>query len=423
MSRKQLKRANVSKDNGVQFHSKEVSILFGPYTIWVVIVLLLIAIWCKFLALIVVGTFLLILTTIVSVWKKESLKHIKLNMQLSRTKLFMEEEFIAKVYLNNDKWLPLIWLECIFPESKEVTFSNNESGSYTIRFLWLRSYQKIEWTLKGRAAKRGVYDIGKVTLRSGDGFRFAQIEQRFYLKKVLYVYPKLMEVLVPRFNILIQQGLQGRQGGFIEDPLLVKGTREYQPGDELRRFNWRATARTGKFQTNVFETITSKQLIIYIDVQGFVIKEMDFENPQKLKEYVDGKRKNFEQFLSIIASVALKYKEQGVNIGLASNALNYIGRKLNMQLPSSNLTPFLDELAKITQRIGTPKMDGLDDVLQNGKQQIPLFIFCLQISEGHFMWYERNKHKLSVVSFYYKEETEYSKKLIANAKSIDTLLM
>lgn len=423
MSRKQLVPKNVSKGNGVKFHSKEASILFAPYTIWVVIVLLLIAIWFKFLALIVVGTFLLLLSTIVSGWKKESLKHIKLNLQLSRARLFMGEKFIAKVYLHNDKWLPLIWLECIFPESKEIIFGINESSSYIIRFLWLMSFQKIEWTLKGRAAKRGVYNIGQVTLRSGDGFRFAQIEQARLLERNIYVYPKLMEVLVPRFNILIQQGLQGRQGGFIEDPLLVKGTRGYQPGDELRRANWRATARTGKLQTNVFETIASKQLIIYIDVQGFVINEMICENPQKLKEYVDDKRQNFEQLLSIIASVGVKYKEQGVNIGIASNALNHIGRNLTVQFPSSNLTPFLDELAKITQRIGNLKIEGLDEILHNSKQQIPLFIFCQQITESHFMWYERNKNKLSVVTFYYKEETEYSKKLISNSKSIDTFLM
>lgn len=423
MSKNQLIRSNVSKGNGVKFYSKEASILFGPYAIWVIIVLLLIAIWYKFLALIVVGTFLLLLSIIIYVWKKESLKHIKLNLQLSRTKLFMGEEFITKVYLNNNKWLPLIWLECIFPECKEIAFGNNESDSYTIRFLWLLSFQKIEWTLKGRAVRRGVYNIGQVALRCGDGFRFAEIEETYNLEKIIYVYPQLMEVLVPRFHILIQQGLQGRQGGFIEDPLLVKGTREYQPGDELRRFNWRATARIGKLQTNVFETVTSKQLIIYIDVQGFVINEINFENPQKLKEYVDGKRQDFEKFLSIIASVAVKYNEQGVNIGHASNALNYVGRKLTMQLPSSNLTPFLDDLAQINQRIGTLKTEGLDDILYKGKQQIPLFIFCLQITESQFMWYERNKHKLSVVSFYYKYETEYSKKLIANAKSIDTLII
>jgi len=91
-------------------------------------------------------------------------------------------------------------------------------------------------------------------------------------------------------------------------------------------------------------------------------------------------------------------------------------------LPSQSLTPFLDQLAQITQRVGVQKMGALDEMLHKGQLLIPLFIFCHQVTEEHYLWYQQHKQKLSEVCFYYKEETEYTIHLAAVAKPIDMVL-
>lgn len=177
--------------------------------------------------------------------------------------------------------------------------------------------------------------------------------------------------------------------------------------------------RTGKLQTNVSQPVVMEQLLIYIDVQGFIINEKKYDNIIKQQEYVAVQNESYELFLSLIASVAVKHKEQGISIGFASNGLNYINEKMVNILPSKNLTPFLDQLAQITQRLGVRGMGPLDEMLHKGQLNIPLFVFCHHITEEHYLWYHQHKQKLSEVCFYYKEETDYAGHLAAVAKPID----
>ncbi|MTI83251.1 MAG: DUF58 domain-containing protein [Firmicutes bacterium] len=387
--------------------SPETSLLFERHVIWVLLALLLVAIWYRFVPLIIVDTFLIFLSIIIMAWKNMSLKRIEPALQLSKSRLFPGDEFLIHASVYNGKWLPLVWLEWSFPPNIGISFGDEKDDTCAIRFLWLLWFQRVKWTLNAKALQRGVYNIGQVTLHSGDGFRFAEIEQLHSLDGKLYVYPQLVPVHVSGFRPSMQWGVRGKQGGFIEDPLLVIGTREYQPGDELRRLNWRASARTGKLQANVYQPLLTEQLLIYIDVQGFVINET-----------ADA----FERFLSVIASVSVKYREKGISIGFASNGLNYGGEKMPFILPGTNLTPLLDQLAQITQQVRIHKMAALNEMLHQGQLHIPLFFFSHHIDENHYLWYQQYKHKLSEVCFYYKNETEYANKLAAKAKPMDTFL-
>ena len=60
-----------------ELQSKETSILFAPFSIWLWLASLLIAIWFKFLPLIALSTFLLILNVLINLWKEYSLKNLK----------------------------------------------------------------------------------------------------------------------------------------------------------------------------------------------------------------------------------------------------------------------------------------------------------------------------------------------------------
>ncbi|MGE5630784.1 MAG: hypothetical protein ACM3TR_06750 [Caulobacteraceae bacterium] len=92
--------------------------------------------------------------------------------------------------------------------------------------------------------------------------------------------------------------------------------------------------------------------------------------------------------------MAVKYNGQGMRIGFASNGLAYNGKKMPSLLPGMNLTPLLDQIAQITQRVGGKKMAPLEKMLHKGKLYTPFFIFCFQVDEGHYVWYQQNKNKL-----------------------------
>lgn len=396
-------------------YSFETSVLFEAYFIWVLAGLLMIAIWFRFIQLILISTFMIFLHLIITLWKKASLKHLVPTLQIKKDRLFPEEKFQIQATIHNKKWLPLIWLEWIFLSEEGIFLGDETEEVYTLRLLWLLWHQKMSCVLEGKALQRGVYNIGRIKLCSGDGFRFSEIEQIRELNKYIFVYPKLIPVHIADFKPSMIWGTNGKKGGILEDPAMVIGTREYQAGDELRKVNWKASARTGKLQTNVYQPVVTKQLMIYIDVQGFEVEKIS-DNQDVLQRMAEEKKETFEELLSIIASVAVQYKAKGIHTGLISNALDYKGDKAAYILPSSDLTLFLDQLAKMKQQASTEETRLLDEIWQKGNLEIPLFIFCHHITEMHFIWFQRYKHKFSEVCFYYHTETEYSKTLGTKAK-------
>ena len=410
-------------DNVAEDKSSETSLLFERYTIWFLLGLIVIGIWYKTLPLIIVTTFLIILYFLVTVWKTKALLHVKPMLQLSKSRLFAGQEFSVQAEIFNNKWLPLVWIEWEFSNNKAIIWGENEQQTYLIRFLWVQWFQRVKWTLKGKALKRGVYNVGHVSLRSGDGFRFTEKVNFYSLDGQLYVYPKLLPVRVIPIHHSFQLGVNAKQGGLLEDPILINGIREYQPGDELRRFNWRASARTGKLQTNVFQPIVSEQLLVFLDVEGFVVNQNLYEDEKEMEEYAIKKNESFEWYLSIISSYIINCNKQGINVGFASNALTYLEKKTRNIPPSTNITALLDEIASMTQRVGIKTVNILNQLLVDGKLSCPLFIFCAEVTNEHFSWYEKNRHKLGGVQFYYMKQTEHAIKLGPSAKSLDTLLI
>ncbi|WP_096199552.1 DUF58 domain-containing protein [Bacillus sp. FJAT-45350] len=410
-----------SDANGTNKQVVQTSILFEKYSVWVFLTGLVLAIWFRFIPLIVVFTFLILLSVLIGVWKRKSLTFITPQVELSKSRIFATNEFYIDASVYNDKWLPLPWLEWEFTEKEGIVIGNREQDTYLIRFLWLLWYQKVQWKIKGTATKRGVYNVGLVKLRSGDGFRFSEIEQELNVNKRLYVYPKLVSVIVPPFRPSMQWGVKGKQGGFLEDPLLINGIREYQEGDELRRMNLKATARTGKLQSNVYQPVVVEQLMLYIDVTGFVNQEGTHEDPTKFAMINKQKKEDFEWLLSIITSVAVAYKEKGLDVGFSSNGSKSEEKNVRIVPPSSNLLSVLDQLAEMTQTVSEKNTIVLEEMLKKGNINSPLFIYCERITKSQFMWYKKNRQKLMDVRFFYMYDTDYSKKL-KNAKPIDSFI-
>ena len=51
-----------------------------------------------------------------------------------------------------------------------------------------------------------------------------------------------------------------------EDPFYPAGVREYRPGDEMRRINWKAVARTGDLQVNQFDYTADRKLYLLVSM-------------------------------------------------------------------------------------------------------------------------------------------------------------
>lgn len=83
--------------------------------------------------------------------------------------------------------------------------------------------------------------------------------------------------------------------------------RQYQPGDDLRRIDWKAYARTDRFYVKEYEADTNAGVLFALDVTG----SMDYAGRE------DGVNK-FAYARMLVASLAWLTQRQGDRVGLAT---------------------------------------------------------------------------------------------------------
>jgi uncharacterized protein (DUF58 family) len=130
--------------------------------------------------------------------------------------------------------------------------------------------------------------------------------------------------------------------------------RGYQPGDDLRRIDWKAFARTDKFFVKEYEADTNAGVVFALDASG----SMDFGSKQVTK---------FHYGRMLIASLAWLSQRQGDRVGLmtftdgiaemippSTRHLQLLLHTLSRTQPSGvgQLKSSLDSLAHLTPRAG-----------------------------------------------------------------------
>ncbi|HTL04181.1 MAG TPA: DUF58 domain-containing protein [Gemmatimonadales bacterium] len=130
--------------------------------------------------------------------------------------------------------------------------------------------------------------------------------------------------------------------------------RAYQPGDDIRRIDWRVYGRTDRFYVKEFEADTNASVTFALDASG----SMDFAS---------GALTKFEYARMLVASLAWLSQRQGDRVGLVS----FAGDLLEVVPPSTRhlqlilhtlgraraegagkLAPVLERAARLMQRAG-----------------------------------------------------------------------
>jgi len=116
--------------------------------------------------------------------------------------------------------------------------------------------------------RRGDYRFGDLYLRWESALRLWQRQTRLPAAASVKVYPNLVDVkkydLLLRRNRLWEVGVRTmRLRGVGAE---FERLRDYQPDDEYRRINWKATARRGKPISVEYETERSQQIMVLLDV-------------------------------------------------------------------------------------------------------------------------------------------------------------
>lgn len=283
--------------------------------------------------------FLLIVVYGNRLWSYLSPYGVKASLQLDKRHSFPGTTIGLKIIVKNKKILP-VRVFFAFPGVDKGLTEESLVGEAS-----LLSYQNMTWDWSLTPVKRGCYLLGKVVISSADlpGLFFRRIES--FQEEEIIVYPRTHSLKKMDF-IPYQLGNQEVKN-LIRDYTNPIGTREYSPSHPARFINWKATARHGFLQENIFAPAGSQMVLFIIEVDHW-------------------EEESFEVMLEGVASLALALDSMGYSISLITNSrLMGKGERSSLTGCAHQLQSILETLARIQRE----PMDNLLEILDRIKVQ------------------------------------------------------
>lgn len=212
----------------------------------------------------------------------------------------------------NKKWLPLPIVKVKFMTSKTFSFSDTDPSrvtdhTYRCDLLSVLMYQKLTRSLPFTCTHRGYFTVTAVDIVSSDLFVTTNLVAHLPADIHLYVYPQTLES--DEFQAVFKKmlGTVITKRFINEDPFEFRGIREYQPFDELKAVNWKASAKTDSLKVNVHDCTVSQQVRILLNLKTGIVSR--YEELQ-------------EESIRLAATFALAFINRGVPVSLCTNALD-----------------------------------------------------------------------------------------------------
>jgi uncharacterized protein (DUF58 family) len=298
-------------------------------------------------------------------WSRHALDNVTYERVIPENRAFQGEHLSVTLRLVNDKMLPVPWIEVrdAVPEAA-LTGDERTAGTgapgyvHTIRSTHLSWYERISWPMDLRAPARGHYRLGPARITSGDVFGFNPVVQEPDSHDTFIVYPRVYEL--PELGLPAERPfgeMKGRQRIF-EDPGRIAGVRDYQPGDSMRRIDWKASARRQSLQSKVYEPSATMHLLLAVNVHTMSASWQGFQ-PELL-----------ERLLSATASAAKHAFEEGYAVGLIANG-SYPDSDRPMRVPVGRSSDQLGRVLEALAVIHPLTMASLETVIDTEAARFP----------------------------------------------------
>ncbi len=255
-------------------------------------------------------------------------------------RVFWGEEIPVRLTLRNRGWLPVVWLR--LQETTPAALGAPQAFSLITR-LDPKGEATFSYTL--HALRRGYYPIGPLRLTSGDLFGLTNDLTRQTTTDDLIVYPRI--VPLPRFALPSRSpfGALRSTHPILEDPVRLRGKREYVAGDPLRRIDWKTSAAQGRLHVKLYEPSIALEVVILLDLHT---------DDYDLRTRLD------DSELAVVAAASLAnwVSQQKQALGLLCNGLDPLHGTTHHALPArqgrQRLLHCLDLLARVQLTASRP---------------------------------------------------------------------
>lgn len=263
--------------------------------------------------------------------------NLDVDLEFENTEIFEGEEGVLKEIIVNDKWLPLPMFHVKFQASKNLIFPDSMETQKTDQYyrndiFSIGRHEKIVRRLPFIANKRGLHRINNVDLISGDLLMIATVRKSFETDKFVYVYPSPYYSKEVLHSLQMVNGLVNTRRQFMEDPFEYRGIREYQPYDDMKSINWKATAKTGDFKVNLKDFTAVKSVRIFLNLQDEGIRK---------------KRDEAEVCIRLAAGITRYFSQKNISIACYGNCKDSRTGQILFHNPDRNYQEIYRSLACI----------------------------------------------------------------------------
>ncbi len=230
-------------------------------------------------------------------WARSLAGGVRLRRELRFGWVQVGDRLLERMTLKNEGRFPALWVEF----NDHSSLPNHAVG----RSLSIEGRSSVRWFNDTSCTIRGLFNLGPVTLRTGDPFGFYDVQLAYPTTVPVLVLPQV----VPLPTIPLAKGGRAEEGQValkaIERTVSAASVREYQPGDYHRWIHWPTTARRNELFVRVFDAAPAGDLWIVLDMfEGAHVGE--------------GEQSTQEQAVVIAASLADRALRRGRPVGLIS---------------------------------------------------------------------------------------------------------
>ncbi|OCA85622.1 hypothetical protein A8F94_12130 [Bacillus sp. FJAT-27225] len=223
-----------------------------------------------------IGTISYSIITFNKVYGRLAGEGLGVKMARRRDRFFIDEEGKWELTFQNAGW-PILNGEAriYFDENLEPL-----SGGSEIRVPFsIRKGETRKLEVPFIARRRGLARIRSLEIHIPSYFGFGAVilEYRLRLDQEVIVYPVRRDVLNKRNILSDKPGSSYAPSSLFEDMLSPAGTRDYMYSDGFKRIHWKASARTGRLQTKIYDRIAEKGIFLSINVSNGYFVSNDFE--------------------------------------------------------------------------------------------------------------------------------------------------
>lgn len=261
-----------------------------------------------------IGVVVLIVGAVSRLWARYLFRRLSVRGRLSETRAFQGEQVELQFEIENRKPLPLPWFDLrlaladgIEVEGEELAAASAPGVNWLTRRGALGWYERRRWRMKISASERGQFQIGPTQVHSADLLGIFPRHWDSSQTEDFLAYPRVFALDDLGFPADRPLGESKGRNRIFEDPLRIAGLRDYEPGDPLRRIDWKATARRGELQSRVYEPSAVQHLYVLLNIDTL---EHSWEG--YLKD-------DLERTVSMAASLAVWGSGRRYAVGLLAN--------------------------------------------------------------------------------------------------------